>query len=163
MTTRIDVEYDRQNTNADIQEIVARATVTVSVLHQLGTAYQSLPGIAMAAYQAEIDAIEADMTALSTLINQILPLLVSLDAKAAHRSPTKKQKGPENSRGTPANLRRKDAARPNHRPNPPKRRQHTDAPFANPVIPLKRHPATLLPSQCRPGLPSLLMRCTRPA
>ncbi len=82
MATRIDVEYDRQHTNADIQEIVARATVTVNVLQQLGAAYQSLPGMGMAGYQTEVDAIEADTSALSALINQILPLLVSLDAKA---------------------------------------------------------------------------------
>ena len=82
MTTRIDVEYDRQFTNADIQEIVARATVTINVLRQLGATYQSLPGMDMAGYQTMVDALEADMSALSGLVNQILPLLVSLDAKA---------------------------------------------------------------------------------
>ena len=91
MTTRIDVEYDRQHTNADIQEIVARGTVTVNVLQQLGVAYQALPGIAMAAYQTELDSIEADMSALSALINQILPLLVSLDAKAGPLSDKNKK------------------------------------------------------------------------
>jgi hypothetical protein len=82
MVTRIDVEYDRQFFNAELQEMVARATVTVNVLQQLGAAYQSLPGLAMAGYQTEIDAMEADMSALSTLINQIQPLLISLDNKA---------------------------------------------------------------------------------
>ncbi len=59
-----------------------RGTVTVNVLQQLGTAFQTLPGIAMAGYQTEVDSIEADLTALSALINQIMPLLVALDAKA---------------------------------------------------------------------------------
>lgn len=82
MSTRIDVEYDRQHTNAEIQEIVARGAVTVNVMQQLGVPYQGLPGIAMAGYQTELDSIETDLTALSTLINQIQPLLVSLDAKS---------------------------------------------------------------------------------
>lgn len=91
MATRIDVDYDRQFTNADIQEIVARGTVTVNVLEQLGAAYQALPGMAMPGYQTEVDAIEADMAALSALINQILPLLMSLDAKAGPLSDKNKK------------------------------------------------------------------------
>lgn len=91
MSTRIEVEYDRQHTNADIQEIVARATISVSVLQQLGAAYQSLPGIAMASYQTDVDAVEADLAALNALINQIHPLLVSLDAKAGPLSEKNKK------------------------------------------------------------------------
>ena len=91
MSTRIELEYDRQYTNADIQEIVARATVSVNVLQQLGAAYQSLPGIGMAQYQTNVDAVEADLTALTSLINQILPLLVSLDAKAGPLSDMNKK------------------------------------------------------------------------
>ena len=91
MSTRIEVEYDRQHTNADIQEIVARATVSVNVLQQLGVAYQSLPGIGMAQYQTDVDAVEADLTALTALINQILPLLVTLDAKAGPLSEKNKK------------------------------------------------------------------------
>ncbi len=82
MTTRIEIEYDRVFTNSEIQECVARGTVSVNVLQQLGAAYQSLPGLTMTGYQADIDAIEADLATLNGLINQILPLLVSLDAKA---------------------------------------------------------------------------------
>ena len=91
MSTRIEVEYDRQYTNADIQEIVARATVSVNVLQQLGVAYQSLPGIGMTQYQTDVDAVEADLTALTALINQILPLLVTLDAKAGPLSEKNKK------------------------------------------------------------------------
>ncbi|MBC7819509.1 MAG: hypothetical protein IAG10_21720, partial [Planctomycetaceae bacterium] len=89
--TRIEIEYDRQYTTADLQEIVARATVTVNVLQQLGAAYQSLPGIGMASYQADVDEIEGIMAAVNALINQILALLISLDAKAGPLSDKNKK------------------------------------------------------------------------
>lgn len=83
MSTRIDVEYDRLFTNAQINEIIARGTVTVNVLQQLGPDYQSLPGIALAGYETDLTSLEAEMALLNGLINQLLPLLASLDAKAA--------------------------------------------------------------------------------
>jgi len=82
MTTRIEVQYDRQFTDAAAQAIVARADNTTSVMGQLGAAYQSLPDLAMAAYQAESTSLKADVTALNALIDQIRPLLVTIDAKA---------------------------------------------------------------------------------
>jgi len=82
MATRIEVEYDRQFAYAETQAITARATATINVMQQLGTAYQSLPGLAMAAYQTETDALEADMTALNALVDQIRTLLIAIDAKA---------------------------------------------------------------------------------
>lgn len=82
MATRIEIEYDRQFINSEVQAIVARATVTLNVLQQLGVAYQALPGLAMAGYQTETDALETDGTALQALIDQIRPLLIAIDAKA---------------------------------------------------------------------------------
>jgi len=82
MATRIEIEYDRQVGDAEVQAIVARSAVTLSVLQQLGAAYQNLPGYAMAAYQIEADALEQDMTAQNSLVDQIRPLLISQDAKA---------------------------------------------------------------------------------
>ena len=82
MATRIEVQYDRQFTDAAAQAIVARADNTTSVMGQLGAAYQSLPDLAMAAYQAESTSLKADVTALNALIDQIRPLLVTIDAKA---------------------------------------------------------------------------------
>lgn len=43
MATRLEVEYDRQFANADVQAIIARGTVTINVLHQLGAAYHTCP------------------------------------------------------------------------------------------------------------------------
>lgn len=82
MATRIEVDYDRKLFNSDIQEIVARAAASINVLQQLGATYQSLPGLAMAAYQTEADALEADLTALNALVDQIRVLLIAMDAKA---------------------------------------------------------------------------------
>lgn len=82
MATRIEIDYDRQFTNADMQEIIGRTAATLNVLQQLGATFQNLPGIALAAYQTEADALEADLDALNNLIDQIRTLLVSIDAKA---------------------------------------------------------------------------------
>ncbi len=81
MATRIEVPYDRQHTDAEAQAIVARADTTLSVMGQLGAAYQGLPGMAMAGYQAESESLKGDLTALNVLIDQIRPLLISIDAK----------------------------------------------------------------------------------
>lgn len=82
MSTRIEVEYDRENTDADVQAIIVRATATINVMQQLGVTFQTLPGYAMAAYQTETDSLEADVTALNALITQIRPYLISIDAKS---------------------------------------------------------------------------------
>ena len=82
MTTRIEVQYDREFTDAAAQAVVARTDNTTSVMIQLGPAYQSLPDLALPAYQAESTALKADVTALNVLIDQIRALLVSIDAKA---------------------------------------------------------------------------------
>jgi hypothetical protein len=81
MATRIEIEYDRQFANAETQAVIARASATLNVLQQLGAAYQSLPGMAMAGYQTETDSLEADAVALNALVDQIRPLLISMDAK----------------------------------------------------------------------------------
>ncbi len=82
MATRIEIEYDRQFTDSQVQAIAARGTNTTDVMDQLGPAYQSLPGIAMVAYQAETDALQADLVSLQALQDQIRPLLSSIDQKA---------------------------------------------------------------------------------
>lgn len=80
MSTRIEVEYDRVNTDADVQATIARATATINVMQQLGVTFQSLPGYAMAAYQTETDALEQKVSALNALVTQLRPLLVDIDA-----------------------------------------------------------------------------------
>ena len=81
MSTRIEIPYDRQYTDSDVEALVARGTATVNVLQQLGVAYQTLPGYAMAGYETEVNALEADATAVNGLLNQIRVLLVAMDAK----------------------------------------------------------------------------------
>ncbi len=82
MATRIEIEYDRKFTNADVQEILGRGNVSTSVLVQLGPAYQSLPGLALAAYQAAVSALAADVIAANALIDQLRGLMGSIDDKA---------------------------------------------------------------------------------
>jgi len=82
MATRIEIDYDRQFINSTVQEIVARSAASLNVLDQLGAAYQSLPGLVMAAYQAEADALETALGSLNTLIDQIRVLLISIDGMA---------------------------------------------------------------------------------
>lgn len=82
MATRIEVEYDRQFPNADTQAILARAIATTSVMQQLGAAYQTLPGMAMAGYQTETTALATDVSELHALVDQIRTRLIAVDAKA---------------------------------------------------------------------------------
>ncbi len=81
MATRLEIEYDRECIDSVVQAVLARATVTVQVLVQLGTAYQNLPGMPMAGYQAERDALQSDVTAIQALLDQIRVLLGAIDAK----------------------------------------------------------------------------------
>ena len=82
MATRIEIQYDRDFTDSEAAAIVARATVTTDVLDQLGAAYQGLPDMAMPAYVTETNSLTGDMTALNALIDQIRPLIISIDNKA---------------------------------------------------------------------------------
>ncbi len=79
----IAVPYERQKTDADLTEIIDRSDAGISVLDQLGTAYQSLPGYAMTALQALNQELKDDQTLLEGLITQILPVLQRLDVNAA--------------------------------------------------------------------------------
>ncbi len=81
MATRLEIEFDRVWTDSKVQALLARATVSIQVLVQLGAAYQSLPGMAMAGYQAERDALQADITAVQALLDQIRVLLEAIDQK----------------------------------------------------------------------------------
>ena len=80
MSTRIEIPYDRQFTDSDVEADVARGTATVNVLQQLGVAYQTLPGYGMTAYDDEVNALGAKATAVNGLLNQIRVLLVDMDA-----------------------------------------------------------------------------------
>jgi len=82
MATRIEIQYDRVFTDSQVQAITARGTNTTDVMDQLGPAYQGLPGIAMVAYQAETDSLQADVISLQALQDQIRPLLILIDQKA---------------------------------------------------------------------------------
>ena len=81
MSTRIEISYDRQFTDADVEAEVARGTATVNVLQQLGVDYQTLPHYAMAAYAAQVNALEADVAAINVHLNDIRVLLIAIDAK----------------------------------------------------------------------------------
>jgi hypothetical protein len=82
MATRIEVSYNRQFTDAVVNDILARAVVTLNVLKRLGDDYQRLPGYAVEAYQADVNGLETDVAALDGHLRAILPLLESIDAKA---------------------------------------------------------------------------------
>jgi len=81
MSTRIEIPYDRQCTDSDIEADIARGTATVNVMQQLGVAYQTLPGYAMVAYENEVNALEADAAAINVKLNEIRVLLIAQDAK----------------------------------------------------------------------------------
>ena len=82
MSTRIEIPYDRTHTDADLQAITSRSAATLNVMQQLGVDYQTLPGYKMVDYQAEADALEADMAAINSLMEQIRLKLITADAKA---------------------------------------------------------------------------------
>ena len=84
MATRIEIDYDRRVIQSDLQYILARAATSLNVLQELGAEFQSLPGLGMATYQAEADALEALVTNLNSLINQIRALLEEIDDKAEY-------------------------------------------------------------------------------
>ncbi len=124
MAAFIEVAYDRQYTDADVQTVAARAGVTLSVLTQLGVAYQTLPGFAMVGYQTETTALTTDLMALQALVDQIRPLLISIDAKA--KPLDEKNKGILRAlQGLLQKRRRHLAALPDHRPNRTIRRKHS--------------------------------------
>ena len=75
------VDYERQLTDWEINALVRRAVDTLSVMEQLGTAFQNLPGIEMAGYEALADAIKALVKQLQDLVAQIKPILQQLDAQ----------------------------------------------------------------------------------
>lgn len=82
MSTRIEINYDRTYTDADLQAIASRSAATVNVLEQLGELYQNLPGYKMTDYETEANSLEADMVAVNGLVDQIRVRLVAMDAKA---------------------------------------------------------------------------------
>ena len=81
MPTRIEIPYDRQFTDSQIEADILRATASVNVMQQLGVAYQTLPGYAMTAYETEVNALEADVTAVNVKLNEIRVLLIAMDVK----------------------------------------------------------------------------------
>lgn len=81
--TNISVDYDRQFTDSRIADILNRATDTLAVLQacvdQLGPEYATLPGYALADYQAEADALQAKVGEINALITQLPDLLHEAD------------------------------------------------------------------------------------
>lgn len=129
MATRIEVEYDRQFPSSEIQALIARSNVTLSVFQQLGVAYQTLPGLAMAAYQTETDALEADVSAECLGGSDSAP--VDRDRCQSRAARRKEQGDSENAQRSADHRRRSPVARPNHRPDDAIRRRHTH-PATNP-------------------------------
>ncbi len=79
MATRIEIDYDRRVIQSDVHYILARISAGVNVLQQLGAAYQSLPGVAMADLEALATALEALVNQYNNLINQLRALLEQMD------------------------------------------------------------------------------------
>lgn len=82
MAALIEVAYERQFTDAVVQAILGRGVATINVLQQLGAAYHNLPGMSLADLQARQTGLSTDVNALAALIDQMRPLLISIDAKA---------------------------------------------------------------------------------
>ena len=82
MATIIEIDYTREFQNADVQGIVSRGNSTTDVLVQLGADYHTLPGIALAGFQAEVTALSGKLTLLNSLVDQIRPVLVDIDGLA---------------------------------------------------------------------------------
>lgn len=77
----ISVNYERRLTDWEINEIIRRAVDTLSVMGQLGIAFQSLPGIEMAGYTTLTDSVKDLVKQLDDLTKQIKVVLQQLDAQ----------------------------------------------------------------------------------
>ena len=104
MGTRIDIDYTRKFQNAAVQEIVSRGNSTTSVLVQLGPGYQSLPDMALTAYQSQVTGLGTKLTQLNGLVDEIRGLLVEIDNLAEPLDEKNKR-----ALGTLRNLLRNDA------------------------------------------------------
>ena len=79
MATRIEIDYNRRVINSLLQEIIARATITISVLGTLGVPYQGLPGMEMAQYKSELDAVDALLKQFHNKVDELRALLEQMD------------------------------------------------------------------------------------
>ena len=82
MATLFRLPYTRTKKDREVQYIVDRGSATVNVLSQLSASYHTLPGMEKAAYQSEVDALEADNAALRSHLDAIAALLPQLDTRA---------------------------------------------------------------------------------
>ena len=82
MPSSFTVETDRKWTDADVNTIIARATGTINVMEVVGADAQGLPGVEMAQYQIDTDALEAENAALKAKLQEIDDLLHSLNDKS---------------------------------------------------------------------------------
>ncbi len=82
MAAFIEVAYDRLFTDAVVQALLARGVATINVLEQLGPAYHNLPGMPLTELQARQTGLSTEVNALMALIDQMRPILISIDAKA---------------------------------------------------------------------------------
>ncbi len=83
MATRIDIDYDREFTDADVLALLGRLDATKGVLEELGAAYQSLPDMTQADYSTKGEALDDKFTQYVALLNQAKALLQELDPLAA--------------------------------------------------------------------------------
>lgn len=83
MGTKIDLSYDRRQTEARVSAILDRASTSVSVLKQLPSAYQTLPGCDLVGHEAATQKLEGHMSALSTKLSEVIALLQDIDDDAS--------------------------------------------------------------------------------
>ena len=83
MGTKIDLSYDRRQTEARVSTILDRASTSVSVLKQIPSVYQSLPGCDLLGHEAATQKVEGHMSALSTKLSEVIALLQNIDEDAS--------------------------------------------------------------------------------
>ncbi len=79
MATRIDIDYDRQFTDADLLALLGRFDATLGVLEELGVPYQNLPDMAMADYSTKGEALDDKFNQYIALLNQLKAVVQELD------------------------------------------------------------------------------------
>ncbi len=81
MPTRIEVSYERINTDFDVAEALNRAQLTADTIEELGPAFANLPGFEVAAYRAAIAALQAAAAAPLPHLNALPALYHAIDDK----------------------------------------------------------------------------------
>jgi len=83
MATTITIDYDRKYRDHEVNQLINRATDTINVLPQLvaelGPDCGTLPGFAIADYQAAVDALAAKQAEVNVLHEQYPVLYHQVD------------------------------------------------------------------------------------